>query len=76
MLQANTASFGPQGRLVSKQEAGRQDRLTGLRASSDCIVTITGQDLWVSRCRRVWQKPNCLRCPHCSSSCPLRSKKK
>ncbi|KAH7213416.1 hypothetical protein BKA60DRAFT_461553 [Fusarium oxysporum] len=65
VLQANTAYFDPQGRLVSEQEAGPQDRLVplrrfcigcgvkaGLHAPSDCIVTRTGQDLWVCRCRR------------------------
>ncbi|KAH7186436.1 hypothetical protein DER44DRAFT_816913 [Fusarium oxysporum] len=74
LLQANTAYFDPQDRLVSEQEAEPQHRLTELHAPSDCIVTGTGQDLWVCQCQRVWQKPNCLLCPDCSSSCPLRPK--
>ena len=89
VLQANTAYFDPQGRLVPEQEAGPQDRLVplrrfcigcgvkaGLHAPSDCIVTRTGLDLWVCRCRRVWQKPDCLQCPDCSSTCPLRPKRR
>lgn len=89
VLQANTAYFDPQGRLIPEEEAGPQDRLmplrrfcigcgvkAGLHAPSDCIVTRTGLDLWVCRCRRVWQKPNCLQCPDCSSTCPLRPKRR
>ncbi|CEJ88681.1 hypothetical protein VHEMI04789 [[Torrubiella] hemipterigena] len=48
----------------------------GLHAPFDCLTTRTGRDLWVCRCRRIWSKPGCLRCPDCRGDCPLRPKKK
>ncbi|KAF5004559.1 hypothetical protein FDECE_8949 [Fusarium decemcellulare] len=89
VLQAPTAYFDPQGRVVSDREPGPGDRVMalrrfcvecgvkyGLHAPFDCLTTKTGQDLWVCQCRQVWQKPDCLRCPDCGSSCPLRPKRK
>ncbi|EKJ71317.1 hypothetical protein FPSE_08556 [Fusarium pseudograminearum CS3096] len=89
VLQATIAYFDPQGRVVSGRLPGPEDKpaelrrfciecgiKTGLHQPSDCLETKTGQNLWVCGCRRVWQKPECLRCPDCSSTCPLRPKKK
>lgn len=44
----------------------------GLHAPLDCLTTKTGLDLWVCRCRLVWTKPGCMRCPTCAADCPLR----
>lgn len=89
VLQDTRAYFDPQGRVVSGRCPGPGDKLvelrrfciecgirTGLHQPSDCLETKTGQNLWVCNCRIVWQKPDCLRCPDCSSTCPLRPKKK
>ncbi|KAH7133426.1 hypothetical protein B0J13DRAFT_101714 [Dactylonectria estremocensis] len=88
-LQPHSAYFDLYGRVVSGRAPCPKDRLTplrrfciecgvkyGLHAPSDCLTTKTGQDLWVCRCRKVWQKPGCLRCPDCGGSCPLRPKRK
>ncbi|KAF5019045.1 hypothetical protein F66182_8937 [Fusarium sp. NRRL 66182] len=89
VLQAVAAYIDPRGRIVSGRRPGSQDQRvalrrfcigcgvrSGLHAPFDCLTTKTGQNLWVCRCRKVWQKPNCLRCPDCESSCPLRPKAK
>ncbi|KAM5342840.1 hypothetical protein ACJ41O_013806 [Fusarium nematophilum] len=89
VLQAPTTYFDPHGRVVSDREPGPGDRLIalrrfciecgvrhGLHAPLDSLTTKTGQDLWLCHCRKVWQKPDCLRCPECGSGCPLRPKKK
>ncbi|PTB37749.1 hypothetical protein M441DRAFT_60908 [Trichoderma asperellum CBS 433.97] len=49
---------------------------TGIHAPFDCLTTRTGRDLWVCRCRKVWSKPLCLRCPDCQGDCPLRPRRK
>lgn len=89
VLQVPEAHVDSLGRVVSDRYPGPGDRLVrlrrfcigcgiqhGLHAPSDSLTTKTGQDLWVCRCRQVWQKPGCLRCPDCRVSCPLRPKKK
>nr|CEG04609.1 unnamed protein product [Fusarium clavum]CEG05797.1 unnamed protein product [Fusarium clavum] len=89
VLQDTTAYFDPQGRVVSDRPPGPEDKVVELRRfciecgikagfhrPSDCLETKTGQNLWVCECLRVWEKPGCLRCPDCSSTCPLRPKKK
>ncbi|CEI65196.1 unnamed protein product [Fusarium venenatum] len=89
VLQATIAYFDPQGRVVSGRFPRPEDKpaelrrfciecgiRTGLHQPSDCLETKTGQNLWVCSCPRVWQKLECLRCPDCSSTCPLRPKKK
>ena len=48
----------------------------GLHVPFDCLTTRTGKDLWVCKCRKVWSKPGCLRCPDCRGDCPLRPRKK
>jgi hypothetical protein len=48
----------------------------GIHAPFDCLVTRTGRDLWVCKCRKIWSKPEYLRCPDCKGDCPLRPRKK
>ncbi|KAK7413597.1 hypothetical protein QQX98_007532 [Neonectria punicea] len=88
-LQPQSAYVDIHGRVVSDRVPAPDDRLVplrrfciecgvkfGLHAPSDCLTTKTGQDLWVCRCRKVWQKPACLKCLECGGSCPLRPKRK
>ncbi|XWW92494.1 hypothetical protein V2A60_000417 [Cordyceps javanica] len=90
MLQPQHAYVDHHGRLVTDREPqpGRDRKITlrrfciecgvkeGLHAPFDCLTTRTGRDLWVCKCRRIWAKPGCLRCPDCRGDCPLRPKKK
>lgn len=48
----------------------------GLHRPGDSMVTKLRQELWVCRCRMVWQKPTCLKCTRCGGVCPLRAKAK
>jgi hypothetical protein len=48
----------------------------GLHAPFECLTTKTGRDLWVCKCRMVWAKPACLKCPDCGGDCPLRPRRK
>ena len=90
MLQPQYAYVDTRGRLVNDRDpvpgVDRQISLRrfciecgvreGLHAPFDCLTTRTGRDLWVCKCRRIWSKPGCLRCPDCRGDCPLRPKKK
>lgn len=89
MLQPQHAFVDARGNLVTDRDPSPSDRKItlrrfciecgvreGLHAPFDCLTTRTGHDLWVCRCRRVWAKPGCLRCPDCRADCPLRPKKK
>ncbi|KAI5457948.1 hypothetical protein BGZ63DRAFT_416418 [Mariannaea sp. PMI_226] len=89
ILQPQSTYIDAHGRVVSDREPAVGDRLVplrrfciecgvkcGLHAPFDCLTTRTGLDLWVCRCRMVWQKPTCLKCPDCGGSCPLRPKRK
>ncbi|SPO06128.1 uncharacterized protein DNG_08817 [Cephalotrichum gorgonifer] len=48
----------------------------GLHQPGDSLFTKLRQELWVCRCRMVWQKPTCLKCTRCGGDCPLRAKAK
>ncbi|KAH6885954.1 hypothetical protein B0T10DRAFT_530818 [Thelonectria olida] len=89
VTQPQSAYVDMLGRVVSEREPGPGDRLVpmrrfciecgvkcGLHVPFDCMTTRTGLDLWVCRCKMVWQKPSCLKCPDCGGSCPLRPKRK
>ncbi|KAM3555300.1 hypothetical protein MY1884_005662 [Beauveria asiatica] len=90
MLQPQHAYVDPSGRLVTDRDPqpGRDKQIAlrrfciecgvreGLHVPFDCLTTRTGRDLWVCKCRRIWAKPGCLRCPDCRGDCPLRPKKK
>ncbi|KAL7927120.1 hypothetical protein ACQKWADRAFT_98345 [Trichoderma austrokoningii] len=90
MLQPQSVYVDIHGQIVRDREADtRSDRLimlrrfciscgvdTGIHAPFDCLTTRTGRDLWVCRCRKVWSKPLCLRCPDCQGDCPLRPRRK
>lgn len=90
MMQPQHAYVDPHGCLVTDRDPqpgmDRQISLRrfciecgvreGLHAPFDCLTTRTGRDLWVCKCRRIWAKPGCLRCPDCRGDCPLRPKKK
>ncbi|UKZ49323.1 hypothetical protein TrVGV298_003569 [Trichoderma virens] len=90
MLQPQSVYVDVHGHVVRDREPDpRSDRLvmlrrfciscgveTGIHAPFDCLTTRTGRDLWVCRCRKVWSKPGCLRCPDCQGDCPLRPRRK
>ncbi|KAL6876993.1 hypothetical protein J3F83DRAFT_433040 [Trichoderma novae-zelandiae] len=90
MLQPLSVYVDVHGLIVRDREPDpRSDRLvmlrrfciscgveTGIHAPFDCLTTRTGRDLWVCRCRKVWSKPGCLRCPDCQGDCPLRPRRK
>jgi hypothetical protein len=90
MLQPQSVYIDIHGQIVRDREPDtRSDRLvmlrrfciscgvdTGIHAPFDCLTTRTGRDLWVCRCRKVWSKPLCLRCPDCQGDCPLRPRRK
>ncbi|OAQ97472.1 hypothetical protein LLEC1_03315 [Akanthomyces lecanii] len=90
MLQPQHAYVDSHGRLITDRDPqpGRDKQIAlrrfciecgvreGLHAPFDCLTTRTGRDLWVCKCRRIWAKPGCLRCPDCRGDCPLRPKKK
>ena len=90
MTQPQSAFVDRLGRIVQNREPDpRTDRqimlrrfcidcgvIVGLHAPFDCLTTRTGKDLWVCKCRRVWSKPGCLRCPSCRGDCPLRPRRK
>ncbi|KAL6891997.1 hypothetical protein GGI43DRAFT_206642 [Trichoderma evansii] len=90
MLQPQSVYVDIHGQIVRDREPDpRSDRLvnlrrfciscgvdTGIHAPFDCLTTRTGRDLWVCRCRKVWSKPLCLRCPDCQGDCPLRPRRK
>ncbi|GAO16695.1 uncharacterized protein UV8b_07950 [Ustilaginoidea virens] len=90
MLQPQSAWVNARGLVVKdRQPDARTDRQVmlrrfciecgvseGLYAPFDCLTTRTGRDLWICRCRRVWSKPSCLRCPSCRGNCPLRPRKR
>ncbi|ETS07047.1 hypothetical protein M419DRAFT_5280 [Trichoderma reesei RUT C-30] len=90
MLQPLSVYVDVHGHIVRDREPDpRSDRLvmlrrfciscgvdTGIHAPFDCLTTRTGRDLWVCRCRKVWSKPGCLRCPDCQGDCPLRPRRK
>lgn len=90
MLQPQSAYIDMHGHIVRDREPNpRTDRLImlrrfcvscgvneGLHAPFDCLTTRTGRDLWVCKCRRIWSKPGCLRCPDCRGDCPLRPRRK
>ncbi|KAL6801195.1 hypothetical protein GGI42DRAFT_325885 [Trichoderma sp. SZMC 28013] len=90
MLQPQSIYVDVHGHAVRDREPdSRSDRLvmlrrfciscgveTGIHAPFDCLTTRTGRDLWVCRCRKVWSKPGCLRCPDCQGDCPLRPRRK
>ncbi|OAA73446.1 hypothetical protein ISF_00347 [Cordyceps fumosorosea ARSEF 2679] len=90
MLQPQHAYVDAHGHLVTDRDPqpGRDRQISlrrfciecgvreGLHAPFDCLTTRTGRDLWVCKCRRIWAKPGCLRCPDCRADCPLRPKKK
>lgn len=90
MLQPLSVYVDVHGNIVRDREPDpRSDRLvmlrrfciscgvdTGIHAPFDCLTTRTGRDLWVCRCRKVWSKPGCLRCPDCQGDCPLRPRRK
>jgi hypothetical protein len=48
----------------------------GLHNPGDLLITKLREELWVCDCRKVLQKPGCLKCPDCNSDCPLRTKGK
>ncbi|KAH6609005.1 hypothetical protein Trco_002351 [Trichoderma cornu-damae] len=90
MLQPQSVYVDVNGHIVRDREPdSRTDKLimlrrfciscgveAGIHAPFDCLTTRTGRDLWVCRCRRVWSKPGCLRCPDCHGDCPLRPRRK
>ncbi|KAH6871148.1 hypothetical protein B0T10DRAFT_261967 [Thelonectria olida] len=89
VLQPQSAYVDVHGRVVSGRELGPGHRLVPLRRFCiECgikcglhvpfgrLATRTGLDLWVCRCRMVWQKPSCVKCPDCGGSCPVRPKRK
>ncbi|KAM0247735.1 hypothetical protein ACHAQJ_009742 [Trichoderma viride] len=90
MLQPQSVYVDIHGYIVRDREPdSRSDKLimlrrfciscgvdAGIHAPFDCLTTRTGRDLWVCRCRKVWSKPGCLRCPDCLGDCPLRPRRK
>jgi hypothetical protein len=89
VLQAKTAYLDPRGRVILDRDARPGDKPIALRrfcidcgvknklhVPFDCLETKTGQDLWICKCREVWQKPDCLRCPNCLSSCPFTQRRR
>jgi hypothetical protein len=48
----------------------------GLHLPGDLLVTKLRQELWVCKCRVVWEKPTCLKCTRCGGDCPLRPRGK
>ncbi|CAH0037771.1 unnamed protein product [Clonostachys rhizophaga] len=49
--------------------------LTGLHAPSDSLTTKTGGEFWVCKCRKLWPRPDVLKCSVCCDTCPFRLRK-